>query len=1677
MKTQICGYTVERKLGENRNAALYLGRNADHFAYLKVLHSAHPTAAEAARLHNEFEILKSLEETGAVPIARAIRTYGSSLVLVADAAEDSTPLPDRTGPLGVEEFLRFGIRAADILDRVHGQGIFHKDIKPQNLILKGNGELELINFDIASRIAVVEPEIRSISALEGTLAFMSPEQTRRMNRPVDYRTDFYSLGVTFYQMLSGEVPFSGDNPMDIVYAHLAQQPQPLSEKMIGMPQMLSAIISKLLAKNAEDRYKSGLGLCADLQGCLAQWQATGSIRAFPLGECEVTRQLAIPQKLYGRTAELSRLLSGYDSIASGSCELILVCGYSGVGKTALVNELHPHVAKRKGTFISGKFDQFQVNTPYSAIGQALSGLIRGILSESSSEIELWKEEMLTELGDNARIIVDLVPELELILGEQPLPEALNLLESRNRFNLVFQNFLSLFARKEHPLILFLDDLQWSDFGSLDLIKTLLNTSGHLLIIGACRDIDVTASHPLVNMAAELRAFRNVEELCLQPLSLQHLQLMLAETLGCPLAESIPLAKLLLAKTGGNPFFTREFLQCLFREELLCIDPGARRWRWDLERIQAIDVTDNVVDLMTRRIKELPLETQHALQMAACLGNPFVLHTLAVACDQPLEKIVSHLWSAVEDGVITTSEDYGKFLQIAKRIRQGTFSRAALRELVGDVDGSFVHDRVQQAAYSLISTRDRPRVHLKIGQLLLRKGDEESESLVIVNHLNIGREHLSSEPERLELAELNLRAASKAQNASAYQAACDYVSIGIELLGPKAWKQHRTLLFELYLKGGESNGQLGRFNDAAEMLSEAFKHASSDLEKGKVCSVRLAQLAAQGRYSDAVQYGIEVLRELGLKLPPIQDENAVSEAFHEVYAVYESWVAEHGIDRLFDLKAYEDPRHTTIISILAAMLDCAIIGLSHYTGLLTVTMVAESCRKGNTPLSAFGYIWCGVVLIGRFKNYEDAYLLGELALKLNEEKFQNKPLRGRLLGMYGAFIAEIRHPFSKCIEIMELAYRECLGAGDLTYAAYALANSRRMAIMQSGFSLPVCTELIDRALERLEKLNNRPMFDGVLAHKSVVLQMRGMTKSVDSFDFDEFCYSDYLATYGGAPLLLSLCRLFELRRAFMFGDARKAIEIAESTDFTSLEVYVPHIGELQLFSSLSRTQIFDALKAKERTEALEKVRDAHAVLREIARLNPGSYAPLERILAAEIARIEEAPLESVTQVFDQAISSAKENGLVNYAALASELAGDMWRKSGCTNISSYYMWEAIDLYRDWGAVAKVRELENKYPALIELAHRFKPPPCSAESIETTSDALDLMAAVNASQTLSREIQLSSLLRKMMEIVIKISGARKVVLLTRGDGGLFVEAQVSMDTELRYESVPSLLEDCAGIAQSVVRYVDRTQRTVLLNHANEDGIFGEDEHIRRASIKSLMCVPVVNQQKLAALLYLENDIVAGAFTGDRARIINLLSVQIAISIENARLYAHLEKKVAESTREMTSAQEQLVITARNAAGGNEPVIRIYEQGDHVRIAEIFTRAIHEIACEFYTQEQCTAWSDSEPNPSHWRKRCELKRPFVAWVGGEIAGFLELDSDGHIDCSYIHPDYKRRGIMTRLVRHAVKTCFDLGKQKVSVEASLCAKPMFEKLGFTVASENMALIKGVALQNYRMQLLKDQS
>jgi PAS domain S-box-containing protein len=1447
--------------------------DGDRKAVLAVLPATeHPTPGSLHRLTHEYGLKDELDGAWAVRPLELVRERGRTMLLLEDPGGE--PLDRLLGPpMEVGRFLRLAVAISAALGHLHERGLIHKDVKPPNVLVNSaTGQVWLMGFGIASRLPRERQSPEPPEFIAGTLAYMAPEQTGRMNRSIDSRSDLYSLGVTLYEMLSGTLPFTAHDPMEWIHCHIARKPVPLGERMKNVPAPVSAIILKLLAKTAEERYQTAAGVESDLRRCLAEWETQCRIDEFAIGEHDTPDRLLVPEKLYGRAREIDTLLASFDRVvASGIPELVLVSGYSGIGKSSVVNELHKVLVPPRGLFASGKFDQYKRNIPYATLAQAFQSLVNQILGKSDAEMSRWRSALLEALGPNGQLMVNLIPELALIIGEQPQAPDLPPQDQQARFKLVFRRFLGVFARPEHPLALFLDDLQWLDSATLDLIEHLVAHPEvrHLLLLGAYRDNEVSPSHPLARMLATIRgAGGRVREILLAPLMPDDVERLLADALHTDHERARPLAGLVFEKTGGNPFFTIQFLLALVEEGLLSFDPGAAAWTWDLQRIRAKGFTDNVADLMAAKLGRLPHTTQKALGQLACLGNAAETATLTLVHGGAEEAMHAALWEAVRAGLVIRS----------------------------DSTYTFLHDRIQEAAYALIAEGERATAHLRIGRLLAaRTAPEELEENIfdIVNQFDHGAALITTRQERVQVATLNLMAGKRAKAAAAYASARQYFTAGRALLAEDGWEQYYQLTFDLELNWAECEYLTGELASAEERLSVLSNRAQTTVDSAAVTCVRINLYTNLDQSDSAVEVGLDYLRRVDGQWPM----HATAEDVRQEYDRLWQRLGSRPIEALIDLPLMSDPDRCATMDVLTVLTSPALFTDLNLFRLVVGRMATLSLEHGNTDGSCLAYAWLGGILGTHFGDYRAGFRFGRLGLDLVEKRGLDR-LSARICLVFAVHVAHWTQHLPTCRIFLQRAFEAAQEGGDLTYAAYSRADWITN-LLASGDPLCEVEEEAKIALEYSRKVRFGLISDIIIAQLILIQMLRGLTPDFSSFndaDFDERRFVQRLEDNPRLDVAASRYWIRKLQAHVYAGDYASAV--AAASKVAPLLWTVPtqvELSEYHFYGALARAAYCDMASAEERPQQLEALAAHRQQISIWAENNAATFANRLALADAEIARREGRELDA-ERLYEQAIRLAHEHGFIQNEGLSNELAARFYAARGFEKIAHAYLRDARYCYLRWGADGKVRQLDQSYPHLREE----EPVPGPTSTIEAAVEHLDLATVIKVSQAVSGEIVLERLIDTLMRTAIEHAGAeRGLLILSRGvEQRIEAEATTSGDTvivRLREASVAA-----AALPESIVHYVVHTQESVILDDAAARNPFPADPYIRQHHARSILCLPLINQAKLIGVLYLENSLTSHVFTPTRIAVLKLLASQAAISLENTRLYHDLEEREAKIRR---------------------------------------------------------------------------------------------------------------------------------------------------------------------------------
>ncbi|MGY0569855.1 trifunctional serine/threonine-protein kinase/ATP-binding protein/sensor histidine kinase [Bradyrhizobium sp. RDM12] len=1423
------------------------------------------------RLIREYELAEYLDRAWALYPLELVHENGQTTLIFEDpGGELLSQLLDT--PMEVEKFLRFAIGITAAVSKMHERGLVHKDIKPANILLDPVGEqVRLTGFGIASRLPRERQAPESPEFIAGTLAYMAPEQTGRMNRSIDLRSDLYALGVTFYQMLTGTLPFTATDAMEWVHCHIARMPPAPDRRVTGIPPPLSNIVMKLLAKTAEERYQTAVGLEQDLRHCAIQWESQRRIEPFTLGRHEPSGRLMIPEYLYGRAPEIAVLQNAFDTIVKHpTTALVLVSGYTGIGKSSVVNELHKALVPPRGLFASGKFDQYKRDIPYATLAQAFRRLIRPILAKSEAELGQWRQTLLHALEPHGALIVDLVPELKLIVGEQESVPELPAPDAQRRFQLLLRRFIGVFARPEHPLALFLDDLQWLDAATLDLIEDLLTEGSvpHLLLIGAYRDNEVDASHPLMRKLGSIKAAGTslVKEITLGALDAQVVSQLIADALHCEPDRVRDLAQLILQKSGGNPFFINQFLSTLADEGLIAFDYVHSRWAWDLKRIHAKGYTDNVADLMIGKLARLPAPTQQALQQLACLGNIATTAMLAIAHD-------------------TTEQELHASLVEARR-----------QELVDFLENSyrFVHDRVHEAAYALIPTERRAAMHLRIGRMLVAHtppGKLDESIFEIVNQLNRASSLVTAPEEREQLAEFNLLAGKRAQASSAYVSALNYLTTGAALLTEDNWQQRRDLSFALELARADCEFAAGTIAEAEARLRSLSTRAVTTRELVAVAGLQIDLYQAIDRCDEAVDVGLRALRHLGVDITEHPTEADARVAYDDIW----TRLGARPIEDLINLPLMNDPGSLAAVDLLIRVAIPGHYFDSHHLFAVAVcTAVSLGLERGHCDASCIAYAQLGT-LANHFGHFDAGYRFGRLGCELVERPGLQR-FQARTFETFGFGVPWTQH-VRKGREFLFRGFDLASRTGEISYAGYACGQLTTNYLM-AGDPLIEAQEQAERGLAFVRKVGFETIEGWILGQLGLIRSLRGLTTRLGFFDDAVFRESDLERDLVGKPALaLPECWYYirKLQARFLAGEHVDALHAASRAQpMVEGTLSLLEVVEYHFYDALCHAAVHEAASFEDRKYHRARLTEHLEKLDTWASHCPENFANRAALVGAEVARIDGRVADAMRQ-YEQAIRSARDHGFVQNEALAYELAAQFYSARSFDKFADAYLREARDCYLRWGADGKVRQLDRLYPHLAAAEER-RP----AAIIGSPVQHLDVASVLKASQALSSEIVLPKLIERLMKIAIENAGADRGLLILPAGEEYLIQAEAratgdQVEVAMRHEPITPIT-----CPESLVRYVIRTQESVILDDASKPNLFYADDYLRDRQSKSMLCLPLIKQRELTGILLLENGLTSHVFTQARIAVLELLAAQAAISLENTRLYSDLQEREAKVRR---------------------------------------------------------------------------------------------------------------------------------------------------------------------------------
>ncbi|MCT7977852.1 trifunctional serine/threonine-protein kinase/ATP-binding protein/sensor histidine kinase [Laspinema olomoucense] len=1510
----IPGYSQIQEIQSGLRTVIYRAycQRTQQPVIIKIIKAEFPQAQDIARFKHEYDIMRAVNISGIVK-PYSLETYQNGLALVVeDFGGYSLKIYRENQPINLPEFLQIGIQLATTLAQIHHHQIVHKDIKPHNIIINPDTkEVKIADFSIAISGAKETQGMISVDGIEGTLAYMSPEQTGRMNRAIDYRTDLYSLGITFYELLTGQLPFQAKTPLEWVHQHIAKKPIPPDVCNSEIPAVLSEIVMKLIAKTPEDRYQSAWGVKVDLEMCLHQLQTQGSIDLFRIAQSDRTGKIASPRKIYGRDRELAILQSTFTRISQGPRETLLIAGHSGIGKSALVQQLQPWIRQHNGYFISGKFDRYKQNIPYRALLSAFQELIRQRLTEPQDILEEFTQTLEKALSTNGKIIADVIPEIELVLGEQPAISDLSPTESQARFHRTFKAFVEVFTQAKHPLVLVLDDLQWADSASLKLIHLLMTEpdSKYLLLVGTYRSNEVDTTHGLISTLNQMQnQGAVVNAIPLRGLELQDIQEFLSDTLNVEGDRIAPLAQFIYNKTDGNPFFSIQLLQSLAQDNLLTFDFEQGEWQWEINRLQGTEITDDVIELTLTQIQKLPEPTQALLNLAACIGNRFDLNLLTWVSEGKTSDTIHQLYPTLQEGLIVPLSEP----EIIPEIVQNVETSVLLDVEAVETSYKFIHDRVQQAAYSLIPEEQKKIVHLKIGRLLLQNVqglDLENKIFDIVEHLNLGYELIRDRQELCNLAKLNLTTGQKAKAATAYEQALRYFNFGLQRLGELGWQEEYELTLNLSIAAIETEYLQGHFNRADQLYEAAFEQTQTLLDKVKLYELNIQINIAKNQPKVALKTGLQVLSLLGVPLPT--QDKAIRSYANQLFQ--ELPQDSHQIEALSNLPVMTEPHKIAAMRVLMTMTPAAHLISPALLPSVVFTMVKLSIEWGNSPLAAYAYGIYAMLLCGMHLKIESAHQFGQLSVRVLNQ-FNAPELKAKVNVLYNVFIKKYKFPAILSLQPLEDNIQTGLDTGDIEYGFYSALHQVNFMFF-IGESLELINQKQQQYLDQMQKLKLEFHISYIQIWRQMVLNLQGESPEPWELVGTSFNERETLGRWieQNQMMLLfgaSFCKTF---LCYVFQNYSQAVHSGQLAEkYGKQGAALPYWSEHNFYYSLSLLADCDRLDKRARQTTLRKVTEHQKQMKQWAEFSPTNFRHKYDLVEAEKARVKGQTLLAM-EYYDRAIQGAKKYRYLQEEAIAYERAALFYSHLGRDEIAQTYLKKAHYSYGRWGATAKLKALEAKYPMgmlqstpLDEYANFGQ---ITSTSTTTSTSAhnrgLDLASALKASQAIASEIVLSKLIETLMTILLENAGAQTAFLILKHQGKLGLKATASVETsEVILHDYTPLTQDLI-LPLSAINYVIRTKQSLVLNDARYELTFSTDPYILKHQPKSILCTPILDRGQPIGLLYLENNSAKSAFTPERLEFLTVLSSQLAISLENSLLYANLTA----ASEELKRANEQL------------------------------------------------------------------------------------------------------------------------------------------------------------------------
>lgn len=1500
------GYTHLELVSENSKTLIYRAfcTKSNKQVILKVLSHDYANATKIYLFKKEYEILTNIHSSYVIKPIELLYSGPMPIMVLEDIGGISLKEYCYSNTFHDEstlhEKLHIAIKITEAIADIHKFNYIHKDINPSNIIYnKKTDVLQIVDFGLATNVRSEQYDTSTNILLQGTLAYISPEQTGRMNRNLDYRTDFYSLGITLYELFSGKLPFYGNSTREWVYCHVAKKHEPLYESNPNFANSLSHIVDKLLSKTVELRYQSAHGILTDLRLAHIDLENTGTIQEFEIGLTDFSQLFELPQKIYGRETEISQIFSAFEELEIWKTELVLVHGYSGIGKTTLVGELFKPVIEKNGFFISGKFEEFKTNTPYYAFIQAFSGFVQYILAENDETIQEWKQIFTDELAENAQLIINVIPDLEKIIGTQATVGELAAVESQNRFIVTFLKFVQCIARNTPSLVLFLDDVQSADAASLEMIKNILadTNSDSIMIIVSYR------SHEISRVQGFETIIQKIEEagvktynIPVKELTIDHITLFLQDVFSAKTKDIREFTELCMDKTHGNPFFLREFLQDLFHKGYIILDEKKGEWSWNINLIRTTAITENVAEILSQRIRGLQAQVQKILLQASCIGNRFDLQTLSIINKQPYKEISLALHEILQAGFIQPTDQ--SFNDMFVQTPENSIYR-------------FNHERIMSSAYAMVDETIKQKNHFEIGSYLLNNlmpKQIDDNIFAIIEHCNKGAKFFP-EQEYQRILELNIAAADKAKKSAAFSVTMLYLKEALNFLPSSIWQKDYSFALHFYTLCAEATYLNGLYSEMDDFSNIIFKNHVNITDLLWLYEIRILAYQAQHQQNNAIDEGFLFLKKLGFRMSKTA---GIPSLLNQLIAT-NLLIMRYDSKKIVDLPTIKNKRIQAAMHIMGVLTHPLYDTNPTLFAIVIFKLVRLSLRYGAAPISPLAYMMYGMLTNVMLGKPQKGYEYGNIGLQLLQ-KLQAKRYWAETSVCYNLGVRIWKEPFKNSIDGLIDDFRISLETGDIGFAISSLATCTNYQFF-AGQSLQT---IMDTAQKYKRSLSHIPYQKGMKVMDMQLQAVYNLQNSPEHTDIltgeyfneiEHFEKKETLSQVAGAYLLKMMIALYTNKTTRAYESLMLGRTYIQSL------AGILHYAMFYVYESLIILQQYSFLQESEKKHALQKVKKNLKRIKTWSKSSFDNFGNKVALIEAEYARVTQ-DFKKASELYDKAITLAKEQNFLHEEALANEFAGKFWESQYKADFAAMYIYRAYKLYEIWGATVKVKSMQQEFEAYITLSNSHDKTITTHSTHESSSTSsshatsIDVETVMEAAKTISQEIVLTSLFEKILTIIIEHACAEKGILLLQESNDTskyIIEAQGILENNSVHVTHCNTIPTENNLPISVLRYVIRTQESLILHNAFKKGTFIRDEYIKKNNTKSIVVIPILHQSKLTGILYLENNQTSEVFNEQKIGVLSLLCMQAAISIENARLYNSLEIKVAERTKEVVEQKE--------------------------------------------------------------------------------------------------------------------------------------------------------------------------